>query len=146
MDDLCVLFALCFQEGPMIHSGSVIAAGISQGRSTSLKRDFKVSPLLHGCGLGVFGHEHPPELGSAPFRVPTWTCGPPLASPVRVSPIPVLLLSPSWFPSLSKRWPGPFPAQSGTGPLFLSASNGLSVASSHNSCVVCRSVFLWMGV
>lgn len=27
----------------MIHSGSVIAAGISQGRSTSLKRDFKVS-------------------------------------------------------------------------------------------------------
>lgn len=26
----------------MIHSGSVIAAGISQGRSTSLKRDFKV--------------------------------------------------------------------------------------------------------
>lgn len=30
----------------MIHSGSVIAAGISQGRSTSLKRDFKVSSLL----------------------------------------------------------------------------------------------------
>lgn len=30
----------------MIHSGSVIAAGVSQGRSTSLKRDFKVSPLL----------------------------------------------------------------------------------------------------
>lgn len=28
----------------MIHSGSVIAAGISQGRSTSLKRDFKVLP------------------------------------------------------------------------------------------------------
>ena len=35
--------AVCaFQEGPMIHSGSVIAAGVSQGRSTSLKRDFKV--------------------------------------------------------------------------------------------------------
>lgn len=30
----------------MIHSGSVIAAGVSQGRSTSLKRDFKVSPFL----------------------------------------------------------------------------------------------------
>ncbi|XP_036135165.1 H(+)/Cl(-) exchange transporter 7 isoform X3 [Molossus molossus] len=29
------------KEGPMIHSGSVIAAGVSQGRSTSLKRDFK---------------------------------------------------------------------------------------------------------
>uniref|UniRef100_A0A8C0D2Y6 Chloride channel protein n=1 Tax=Balaenoptera musculus TaxID=9771 RepID=A0A8C0D2Y6_BALMU len=35
--------AVCaFQEGPMIHSGSVIAAGVSQGRSTSLKRDFKI--------------------------------------------------------------------------------------------------------
>ncbi|KAG8145864.1 putative Chloride channel protein, partial [Naja naja] len=33
--------ALCFQEGPMIHSGAVIAAGVSQGRSTSLKRDFR---------------------------------------------------------------------------------------------------------
>ena len=27
----------------MIHSGAVVAAGVSQGRSTSLKRDFKVS-------------------------------------------------------------------------------------------------------
>ncbi|XP_034046161.1 H(+)/Cl(-) exchange transporter 7 isoform X2 [Thalassophryne amazonica] len=30
------------KEGPMIHSGAVVAAGVSQGRSTSLKRDFKL--------------------------------------------------------------------------------------------------------
>uniref|UniRef100_A0AAX7VQL5 Chloride channel protein n=1 Tax=Astatotilapia calliptera TaxID=8154 RepID=A0AAX7VQL5_ASTCA len=30
------------KEGPMIHSGGVVAAGVSQGRSTSLKRDFKM--------------------------------------------------------------------------------------------------------
>ncbi|GFN78522.1 chloride channel protein [Plakobranchus ocellatus] len=29
-------------EGPMIHSGAVIAAGVSQGRSTSLKLDFSI--------------------------------------------------------------------------------------------------------
>lgn len=38
-----LLFAHDRQEGPMIHSGAVVAAGVSQGRSTSLKRDFKVS-------------------------------------------------------------------------------------------------------
>uniref|UniRef100_A0A672L5X3 Chloride channel protein n=1 Tax=Sinocyclocheilus grahami TaxID=75366 RepID=A0A672L5X3_SINGR len=30
------------KEGPMIHSGAVMAAGVSQGRSTSLKKDFKI--------------------------------------------------------------------------------------------------------
>ncbi|XP_064813912.1 H(+)/Cl(-) exchange transporter 7 [Oncorhynchus masou masou] len=30
------------REGPMIHSGAVVAAGVSQGRSTSLKKDFKI--------------------------------------------------------------------------------------------------------
>ncbi|XP_010287295.1 PREDICTED: H(+)/Cl(-) exchange transporter 7 [Phaethon lepturus] len=42
---LSVVGGLAFplqHEGPMIHSGAVIAAGISQGRSTSLKRDFKI--------------------------------------------------------------------------------------------------------
>lgn len=28
------------QEGPMIHSGAVVAAGISQGKTTSLAKDF----------------------------------------------------------------------------------------------------------
>ncbi|KAL4624495.1 H(+)/Cl(-) exchange transporter 7-like isoform X1 [Arapaima gigas] len=30
------------KEGPMIHSGAVVAAGISQGRTTSLKKDFRI--------------------------------------------------------------------------------------------------------
>ena len=33
---------ICFQEGPMVHSGAVIAAGVSQGRSTTLACDCKV--------------------------------------------------------------------------------------------------------
>ena len=37
---LCIL-----QEGPMIHSGSVVAAGISQGRISSLNIDFHVCKL-----------------------------------------------------------------------------------------------------
>lgn len=41
----------------MIHSGSVIAAGISQGRSTSLKRDFKVRAPSR-CGPPRCAQDH----------------------------------------------------------------------------------------
>lgn len=36
-----IKFAI-IQEGPMIHSGAVVAAGISQGKSTTFKRDLKI--------------------------------------------------------------------------------------------------------
>lgn len=61
----CLTLLSCPQEGPMIHSGAVIAAGISQGRSTSLKRDFKVG--AQGCGAVLQG---------------LWTCS--LAVPIRL--------------------------------------------------------------
>ncbi|XP_014260411.1 H(+)/Cl(-) exchange transporter 7 [Cimex lectularius] len=38
------------KEGPMIHAGAVVAAGISQGKSTSLKSDCKI--------LGYFREDH----------------------------------------------------------------------------------------
>ena len=37
----------CGKEGPMIHSGSIIAAGISQGASSSMKWDFGVRTYFY---------------------------------------------------------------------------------------------------
>ncbi|ETE72134.1 H(+)/Cl(-) exchange transporter 7, partial [Ophiophagus hannah] len=50
------------KEGPMIHSGAVIAAGVSQGRSTSLKRDFRVSSP----------HSPPRDQGGIWPKKPAW--------------------------------------------------------------------------
>ena len=36
-----ILFVVS-QEGPMIHSGAIVAAGVSQGRSRVFNKDFKV--------------------------------------------------------------------------------------------------------
>lgn len=38
-NEVSVIFSQ-LQEGPMIHSGAVIAAGVSQGKTTSFQRDF----------------------------------------------------------------------------------------------------------
>ena len=40
----------------MIHSGAVVAAGVSQGRSTSLKKDFKVCVRAHACVFELHIH------------------------------------------------------------------------------------------
>ena len=41
------------QEGPMIHSGAVVAAGVSQGRSTTFACDCKVSLMFKYAPLTV---------------------------------------------------------------------------------------------
>ena len=42
---------MLLQEGPMIHAGAVVAAGVSQGRSTSLNSDCKVINIRTMLGV-----------------------------------------------------------------------------------------------
>ena len=36
----------CGKEGPMIHAGAVVSAGVSQGRSTTFNKDLHLFPYF----------------------------------------------------------------------------------------------------